>query len=414
LKLQKISIFTISIILIFSCFNRHSFDILKKYDKTDKTANDASEDKWEILYRNNLANMKDNYPFYIIRMEAPVLSKRPDNDIPIPGDYFIVKFGDILFPVKEANPVNKFFYIKTADDKYGWICSDFGISLDYDEDPNLYFFNKSYYLTRFIDAKGKIDNSNRIILVKNFVPMLLDNFKTEGFFYPSDYNLALDLSLYAVSISVDQDTYFLAASAYDWSVNEIVVSNNLAADSYHKLKNYDKAIAIHDRLIKSYFWKKSDNALIGGLNSVVKLEKLYLDKIKSEKINSPEYNNIRKKIVDDILITGNTYGIFPVIDLEWHLSAAEWLVVILKNSLSRNEFYDFCDMISSQTTSKGFSDLVLVYKAVEMYKEGKKEDAFKIFSTLKIKNEDNQSLRLEDWLSVNNIIPDSVIYQYNF
>ena len=61
----------------------------------------------------------------------------------------------------------------------------------------------------------------------------------------------------------------------------------------------------------------------------------------------------------------------------------------------------------------GFADLVLVYKAVELYKEGKKETAFQIFSSLKLNHEDNQKLKLEDWLSAANIIPDSVIYRYN-
>ena len=55
----------------------------------------------------------------------------------------------------------------------------------------------------------------------------------------------------------------------------------------------------------------------------------------------------------------------------------------------------------------------MVYKAVEFYKEGKKETAFKIFSSLKLNHADNQKLKLEDWLSAAKIIPDSVIYQYN-
>jgi len=45
--------------------------------------------------------------------------------------------------------------------------------------------------------------------------------------------------------------------------------------------------------------------------------------------------------------------------------------------------------------------------------EGKKETAFKIFSSLKLNHADNQKLKLEDWLTAANIIPDTVIYQYN-
>jgi hypothetical protein len=408
---RKISVLSVLIfILYFGCAKSES-SLLKKYEKNPVKSQPG---KWDILYQKNLSNMNNGYPFYVIRPEAPVLCTNPADSLPIPGDYFTVGFGDVLYPVRDGNSVKNFFHVRTIDGKFGWVESSYGISLNYDDDPNLYFFNRQYYLARYAESKGNIDNPDKIILIKNFVPMLLENFKTEGFFYPPDPELALILSEFGLSISTDQDTLFHAASAYDWSVNEIVVSNNLVADCLQKLSRFDDAIAIHEKLIKNYFWKSSDNSPIGGLNSVVKLEKLYLEVLKTEKAGSENYKKIQKKIVDDILITGNSYNIFTIIDLEWHLSSAEWLLAILRNSLERKEFFTFCDMIAGQTTSKGFADLVMVYKAVELYKDGDKEKAFKIFSTLKLGGTENQKLKLEDWLSAANIIPDSVIYQYNF
>ena len=406
----KISLAVCSLFILLSGCKKDKSLFLDRLNNIDEL---RVSGKWELLYEKNLKNMNDGFPFYVIQLEAPVFFNKPGSSHFVPVDYFTAEFGDILFPVRESDPDRYFFHVRTVDGRYGWIDNSFGISLNYEDDPNLYFFSKEYYLTRYVTSEGNIDDPNRIILIKNFVPMLLDNFKTEGFFYPSDYELALKLSQLGLLMARDQDTYFHAASAYDWSVNEVVVTNNLIADSLQRLSRFDEAVAIHEKLIRSYFWKRSDNSPIGGLNSVVKLEKLYLDMLKKERQGSAGYNLLQKKIIDNIMITGNSYNIFTIIDREWHLSSAEWLLSILQNSLERNEFYMFCDLIAKKTTSSGFSDLVMVYKAVELYKEGQKEAAFKIFSNLKLKGKDNK-LKLEDWLSAANIVPESVIYQYNF
>lgn len=403
------------LLLILGCKN--NIDYLEKYKKPSKRISDVlKEDKgYDLLYKKNSINLKNGYPFYVITKNAILLLSHPMNNSTIPNNYIPLKFGDILFPVKEYNPENKYFYVRTIDNIYGWIHSSFGISLDTSEDPDLYFFSNNYYLKRYIDAKGNIDNSNLVILIKNIVPMLLDNFQTEGWFYPSNYELALDISLFGVTIAKDQDTLFHSASSYDWSVNEVVVAKNLLADCYHKLKEYDKAIEIHEKLLKNqYFWKRSDNSQIGGLNSVVKLVKLYLDKLKMTRIGTREYNTLRDRIVELILIPGDNYSHFGIFDKKWKLTASEWLLDILKNSVSTEEFYTFCNMLEKKTISDGFSDLILVYRALALYKEGKQKEALDIFSSLKPKKNFTHSLNIDDWLKENQIVPDSIIYQYDF
>jgi len=408
----------ILISLLFFLFNcEKKIDYLEKYKKPVKRIQDIlKEDKgYDLLYKKNSINLKNNFPFYIITKNAILLLKFPSEKSTLPKNYIKLKFGDIVFPVSGYEPTNHYFYVKTINNVYGWIHNSYGISLDTSEDPNLYFFSNKYYLKRYTDSNGNIDNSNLVILIKNIVPILLDNFETIGWFYPSDYELALDLSLFAVSIASDQDTLFHSASSYDWSVNEVVVANNLLADSYHKLNEYDKAIAIHEKLLKNqYFWKRSDNSQIGGLNSVVKLVKLYLDKLKNTKIGTKEYNILRDRIVELILIPGDNYSHFGVFDKKWRLTASEWLLDILKNNVSTEEFYIFCNLLEKKTVSEGFADLIVVYRALALYKEGKKDEALKIFSSLKPKKNFTRSLNIDDWLKENQIVPESIIYQYDF
>ena len=403
------------LILLFGCIKGKKINLLEKYKNPDK--NTLNKKKTEELYRNNLINIKSNSPFYIIRLEAFLLQKKPSNHFGIPKDYIRLKFGDIVFPVKEDNPTKYFFYVKTIDNKYGWIYTEFGISLNFNEDQNLYFFSDKYYLKRYIEANGNIGNSNKIILIKNIVPMLLDNYDTTGWFYPSDLQLALQLSLLSVDIAQNKRTYFHAASTlYDWPFNEVVITNNLLADCYQKLKFFDKAEKIHKFLIRWYFWRGSDNSpLIGGLTSIVKLEKIYIEQLKNEEVASSKYKQIQKKIIENILIIGNKYNKFPAWDKKWkNLTFAEWLLDILRSSVSRNEFYTFARKLVKKSESEGFSDMVNLYVAIEMYKDGKREEALKILTSYKPKHNFKPKLKINDWLSVNKIIPDAVIYQYKF
>lgn len=414
MKLLRISIFLIPFLFV-SCNKDDKDAILSKYQRNNKNKFIDLESEKNVndnLYERNLENINNGYPFYIIQRDAVLILDKPH--YAIPNNYCTLKFGDVVYPLKESKHEKYFFYVKTIDGKYGWINSRFGISLNFDEDRNLYYFNNEYYLKRYKESNGNSTGSDLVILAKNVVPMLLENFKTDGWFYPRDYNLAKILSEYALSISKDQDTLFLSASAYDWRVNEVVIANNLLSDCYHKLKQYDDAIAIHEKLLKSYFWKRSDNSQISGLNSSVKLTKIYIDKLKDIKSGTSEYLLVQKKIIDTILITGDSYNIYTVMDKEWHLSAAEWLLVILQNNLSTDEFYIFCNLLMNKTISRGFSDLVLIYKALALYRDGKQEESVKILKSINSKDIHLRSGKIESWLTDNKIIPDSVIYQYNF
>lgn len=413
-------------IIIISCNKK---DLLEKYKSytngTIEFNNSNHNHEKSELYMNNLINLKSNYPFYIIRLKAPLYLKKPSNYINVPGEYKLLEFGDIVFPVEEKSPVQNYFYVKTIDNKYGWIHNNCGISVNYDADPDLCFFGykdgyKDYYLKRYIESNGYIDNSNRIILAKNIVPLLLGNLKINNWFYPLDYNLALDISKLCVNIAIDEKIYFYAASSVSYrKIDEIIIAYNLLADSYQKLKFYNKTEEIHDFLIKRYFWRESYNSEIGGLTSVIKLEQIYLEQIEDEIIDSTKYNYLKNKIIENILIVANEqkYYTWTSKDNKWKgLSFAEWLLDILRKSISRDEFYSICKTLSKKTSSEGFIDMIDFYVAIEMYREGRKKEALAIINNYKPKSDYNFKIqfKMNDWLSANKIIPDSIIYQYKF
>ncbi len=414
----KIKIIQFIIILFcLSCFNKISY--LDKYKRqeiylTEQYKTDKSIE--EKLYRNNLINIKNGFPFYIIRLEAPLIMKKPKDETEVPSNYLTLKYGDIVFPVNEENPTEFYFYVKTLNNQYGWIYSGYGISINYKEDLNLFFFNDDYYIKRYKDQNGKIDSSNKIILAKNIVPMLLGNFTTTGWFYPEDYNLALEISKLSVSlVDTDKKTQIYAVNViYPWNYNEILITQNLLADSYQKLKLFNKAEEIHTYLIKTQFWRSYDNCpLVGGLNSIVKLEMIYLEQLKNEKRDNITYKEIEEKIIKNIILVGDQYNVFPALDTKWeNLTFAEWLIDILRRSLSREDFYVFTNKLIARTTLDGFADMINVYVAIEKYKEGKKEEALNFLTNYKPKKNFQSRLRINDWLSTNKIIPDSIIYQY--
>ena len=90
--------------------------------------NDSRTDE---IYAKNLINIKNNYPFYIIRQNAFLFLTKPTDEASMPDQYLLLTFGDVLFPVSENNPTKYFFYVRTADNQYGWIHSDFGVSLKF-------------------------------------------------------------------------------------------------------------------------------------------------------------------------------------------------------------------------------------------------------------------------------------------
>ncbi len=383
--------------------------------ETDPMAiNYSSDEKYNKLYKNNYINITNGLPFYIIRLEAPFYLTKPDG-ISLPNEYTILKYGDIVFPVNDARQDKFYFFVKTVDNRYGWIFSGCGISLNLNNDPNLYFFGEEYYLKFYKEANGNIDKSNKVILSKNIVPMLLGNFTTDGWFYPEDYELARQISEYTTTIIENKDTRFFAASiVHNWNYSEYMIAYNLLADCYVKLKMFDKAKEIHEYLVKKYFWQSYDNCpLIGGLNSIVKLEMIYLEELKREKIGSEKYKAIKEEIIKNILIVGDKYNDMPALDKRWpNLTFAEWLLDLLRRGVSRSEFYSFTNEIKLRTSSEGFADMVDVYIAVEKYREGKKEEALEFLRNYKPKNEYQSSVKINEWLSTNKIIPDSVIFQY--
>lgn len=326
----------------------------------------------------------------------------------------LLQFGDIVYPVQDKYPIRNFHYIRTISHKYGWIHTNSGISIDYTEDLILYYFGKQFYLKQYQESDGNPQFVDKLNLLKNVVPFLLGNQQNMGWFYPLDYQLALVLAKYGAKNAQDVESHFISSSRRNWLFNEIVISNNLLADCYEKLGFYDTAVNIHNKLLRRYFWKKSYNTNIGGINSLVKTEKIYIDKLKLAIKDSEEYKNLQDKIVWVILWLGDHYNIYTVMDEKWHFTAAEWMLHILLNSVSREEFYQIVDLLINETSNIGFSDMIQVYKAIAMYNDGKKEESLKILVKIKPRNKFKYSLKLDDWLSYQKIVPDSILHQYHF
>ena len=408
--------FSFILILFFNCS-----DPLESYKKPEIHENKVeiqSATKTDSLYDKNLINIKHNYPFYVVRQKAFLFLTKPEDEASMPDKYVLLSFGDVLFPVNENNPTKYFFYVRTADNNFGWIHSNFGISINFDDDQNLYYFNNDYYIKEYLNADGGISNSKKLVLLSNVIPMLLGNYSTNGWFYPNDSDLALALSNYAVDIATDnQDFFYNAFSVQYWKSSEKVIAYNLLADCYQKLKNYDKAEETHNFLIKKYFWQKSDNSEFGGLTSIIKLHLMYIELLKNEKKGSDKYKNYKNKIIDNIINVVNDKGFNTMTskDFKWRgLTIAEWVLNILMENVDKDEFYDICKTIISKTDSDGFIDFTNFYIALEKINEGKHDEAIEFLQNFKPKQDSSQVLRFNDWLSAKKILPDSIIYQYNF
>ena len=162
---------------------------------------------------------------------------------------------------------------------------------------------------------------------------------------------------------------------------------------------------------RKYFWKRSDNTQIGGLNSMVKLLKVYIDMAKVATDVSEE-KKIREDIIKLFLSMDDSKNFFTVMDNEWNQTAAEWMITILENSFEPELFYEMSDIIRKRTDSIGLADLINVHKAISMYKNGSQEEAMHILVNTKSRIQYQRYLNLNDFISETLIIPDSIIYQY--
>ena len=406
------------IILIFILNCSDSLESYKKPETHEAKISSANDSKTYEIYNKNFLNIKNNYPFFIIRQNAFLFLTKPADEASMPDQYLPLTFGDVLFPVSENNPTKYFFYVRTADNRYGWIHSDFGVSINFDDDQNLFYFNYDYYIKEYLYSKGENNNSSKLVLLSNIIPMLLGNYSTAGWFYPVDVDFALKLSNYAVDISTDnQDIFYNAFSVQYWKSSEKVIAYNLLADCYQKMKLYDKAEDLHNFLIKRYFWQKSDNSEFGGLTSIIKLHLMYIEEIKKEKKGSDKYKFLKNKIIDNIInvVNDKGYNTMTSKDFKWRgLTFAEWVLNILMKNIDKEEFYDICGAIISKTDSDGFIDFTNFYIALEKINEGKEQEAMEFLKNYKPKQDSSQVLRFNDWLSAKKILPDSIIYQYNF
>lgn len=407
MKLSRISV--AYFLLILACTGT-------TYQHTAGTTPQSTNSVQTELVQKNTINAENGFPFYIIRNHV-YLYQTPSHSVPFSHQLISLTTGDIVFPITPLKKINEYILVKTIHDETGWLNITNGIALDCDGDENLYFFSDkqpNYYLSVYRENNGEINDSYKIILYKNIIPMLLGNYTTDGWFFPVNPELAVDLAEHAVTIAKDQDTFFYATTMFDnWRINEYVIAMNLLADSYYKAGMLEKAAEIHKLLIKKYFWKRADNTQIGGLNSIVKLEKIYLDLMQQQEKYSDGYEQYKNLIIENILRMDDKVNYFTLMDNEWHLTAAEWLLNILQKQMSSQDFIGFCDILMQKTSSSGYADLVLVYKAIELYKSGEQEKAMAILTSIKAKDHMRVYLNINDWMSDKRIIPDSVIYQYD-
>ncbi len=405
--------YSISLVLVLMIFQNCRKEVILPFLKKPDVIISNNEVPNELILRNRI-NLKLNAPFYILKNNTFLYFHADSTNI---KEYDVnLSISDVVFPVLPFKEINNKFYCETISGDRGWIDILSGISTDYSEDKNLYFFTDTkpqYYLSHYKENKGVVSSSYKIILYKNIIPMLLGNFQTSGWFYPVDIETALQLSEYAVEISNDSDTFFYASTMFDnWRINEKVISMNLLADCYHKKGELEKAAEIHNLLIKRYFWKRSDNTQIGGLNSTVKLAKIYIDLMLMNKENVKEYAKYRELIISTMLTMDDKINFLTVMDNDWNQTASEWMIDILSRSIEADEFIRICDILRSKTNSDGYADLVNVHKAIKLYETGQKETAMKILVGTKSKIQFQRFLDLNDWISEKQIIPDSVIYQY--
>ncbi len=363
----------------------------------------------EKLYSRSYNNLELDNPFIVLRMNSRLLVYPPFDDNPDFADSYELKFGDLLYRGDRLLNTDEFFHVRTIDNRSGWISYRAGISLNAVEDPNLLYFSDSYYPANYRAGGGVPDNSSIVILVKNFVPLLLEDYITEGWFYPRDYDLALELSKMAVKIATDQDTFFYSAAAYDWRVNEVVISYNLLTDSLVRLREFSRAIEIQEMLLRKYFWKRADNTQVGGLNSNIKLTAIYIEILKGETPGSVGYRQTVDSIIRSILGITELYGEFNLWDKAWHKTASERVLSMLNTSLPRDVFYEVCTKLSARSNISGFRDMILLYMGIEKYREGKTDEALNIFKDIKRRNSQMWPLKIKDWLSSQKIVPDAIL-----
>jgi len=130
------------------------------------------------------------------------------------------------------------------------------------------------------------------------------------------------------------------------------------------------------------------------------------------KENVKEYAKYRELIISTMLTMDDKINFLTVMDNDWNQTASEWMIDILSRSIEADEFIRICDILRSKTNSDGYADLVNVHKAIKLYETGQKETAMKILVGTKSKIQFQRFLDLNDWISEKQIIPDSVIYQY--
>jgi len=361
---------------------------------------------------SNIVNLEYYYPFYILKLKSYLLSSPNES---IVKSSITLNFGDIVFPVTPIQITNNKVLCKTINNNIGWISLYDGISLDINNDKNLFYFSDKeefYFMSKY--KKNSVTDSDKIILIKNIVPALLKTDSTQGFFYPIDYNLAFELSQYAVDISKDQDTFFYSwAMTYNWRVNELLVSLNLLADSCHKLKMYDKAIEIHETILRRHFWKRSDNTQIAGLNSLIKLEKVYIEILKNTDKKSKEYNFYKKKVIEIAQKMDDTTNYFYLTDKEWDKSVAEWYIDIIFKNLDDSSFFELTNDIYDNVNSIGFKEFITVYQAIRHYNNKNTEEAFRLINSIKPKEEMLINLNIYEYLSQIQLIPNFLVKNKN-
>ena len=130
------------------------------------------------------------------------------------------------------------------------------------------------------------------------------------------------------------------------------------------------------------------------------------------KANVKEYTKFRELVISTMLTMDDKINFLTVMDNDWNQTASEWMIDILSRSIDADEFIRICDILRSKTNSVGYADLVNVHKAIKLYEIGQKETAMKILVGTKSKIQFQRYLDLNDWISEKQIIPDSVIYQY--
>ena len=157
--------FLLFLFVFFAGCKQDDYDYLEQYKKTKKFDGSVRKDSGTLDYLNysNLINLKNGYPFFILRNNTPLFLDNPTDGFSVPRNFILLNFGDVVFPISDVISNDYFFCVKTISGVIGWVYSGNGISVDYHDELNLYNFSDKYYLKINRKTNRRVANTDMVV-----------------------------------------------------------------------------------------------------------------------------------------------------------------------------------------------------------------------------------------------------------